>query len=186
MEFSEFDSTKKDIRHRMNRALEVLQDEFAGLRTGRASTALLEPVTVHAYGTDMPMNQIGTISAPEPRLLTIQVWDAGLIQAVEKAICYRNKIGKGSLKSRLKKLIDLRSEEGYLSELSSSSDGLSWYLHEFHCSIRLIAEKYPIVCDQELQLIRQTFPDCEVERVQWRLETVHSCGFHITPCKSNV
>lgn len=86
MEFSDFDSTKKDIRHRMNRAIEVLKEEFAGLRTGRASTALLEPITVQAYGTDMPMNQIGTISAPEPRLLTIQVWDAGLIQAVEKAI----------------------------------------------------------------------------------------------------
>ena len=86
MAFSDFDTTKKDIRYRMNRAQEVLQEEFAGLRTGRASTALLEPIAVHAYGTDMPMNQLGTISAPEPRLLTIQVWDTGLVKAVEKAI----------------------------------------------------------------------------------------------------
>ena len=86
MTFSDFDTAKKDIRHRMERAVEVLHEEFAGLRTGRAATSLLEPVTVHAYGSDMPMNQVGTISAPEPRLLSIQVWDKGLVLAVEKAI----------------------------------------------------------------------------------------------------
>lgn len=86
MTFTDFKSARKDIHHRMERAVEVLQDEFAGLRTGRAATSLLEPVTVHAYGSDMPMNQVGTISAPEPRLLSVQVWDKGLVQAVEKAI----------------------------------------------------------------------------------------------------
>ncbi|MBM08611.1 MAG: ribosome recycling factor [Magnetovibrio sp.] len=84
--FTDFDSTKKDIRHRMNRALVVLQEEFSGLRTGRASTALLEPLQVNAYGSEMPMSQVGTISAPEPRLLSIQVWDKSLVQFVEKAI----------------------------------------------------------------------------------------------------
>lgn len=76
----------KDLRRRMKGAVEVLQHEFAGLRTGRASTSLLEPVTVDAYGTKMPINQVGTIGAPEPRLLTVQVWDKSLVKAVEKAI----------------------------------------------------------------------------------------------------
>lgn len=83
---SDFASTKKDLKRRMNGAVEVLHQEFGGLRTGRAATSLLEPVVVQAYGSDMPMNQVGTISVPEPRMLTVQVWDKGLIQAVEKAI----------------------------------------------------------------------------------------------------
>ncbi|MEK9753057.1 MAG: ribosome recycling factor [Rhodospirillaceae bacterium] len=86
MTFTDFETARKDIRRRMERAVEVLHEEFAGLRTGRAATSLLEPITVHAYGADMPMNQVGTISAPEPRMLTIQVWDRGVVSAVEKAI----------------------------------------------------------------------------------------------------
>ncbi len=76
----------KDIRKRMDGAVEVLRRELAGLRAGRASTSLLEPVVVEAYGTEMPLNQVATVSAPEPRLLTVQVWDRGLVKAVEKAI----------------------------------------------------------------------------------------------------
>ncbi len=76
----------KDIRRRMQGAIEALGREFAGLRAGRASTALLEPINVDAYGSQMPMNQVGTVSAPEARLLTIQVWDQSLVQAVEKAV----------------------------------------------------------------------------------------------------
>ena len=75
-----------DIERRMQKALEVLKHEFAGLRTGRASASLLEPVVVHVYGTDMPINQVATINVPEPRMLTVQVWDRGNVQAVEKAI----------------------------------------------------------------------------------------------------
>ena len=75
-----------DIERRMNGAVEALRTEFGGLRTGRASPTLLEPVTVEAYGAVMPMNQVGTIGVPEPRLLTVQVWDNGLVKAVEKAI----------------------------------------------------------------------------------------------------
>ena len=75
-----------DIERRMNGAVEALRTEFGGLRTGRASPTLLEPVTVEAYGAAMPMNQVGTIGVPEPRLLTVQVWDNGLVKAVEKAI----------------------------------------------------------------------------------------------------
>ncbi|HYM31937.1 MAG TPA: ribosome recycling factor [Candidatus Cybelea sp.] len=75
-----------DIERRMHKALDVLKHEFAGLRTGRASASLLEPVVVHAYGADMPLNQVATINVPEPRMLTVQVWDKGNVQAVDKAI----------------------------------------------------------------------------------------------------
>jgi ribosome recycling factor len=70
----------------MDSALDVLKKEFAGLRTGRASTNLIEPVMVDAYDSKMPLNQLGNISVPEPRLITVQVWDKAMVKAVEKAI----------------------------------------------------------------------------------------------------
>ena len=82
----EFETTKRDIRRRMEGALEVLHKEFGGLRTGRAAASLLEPLTVEAYGQPMPINQVGTIGVPEPRMLTVQVWDKGLVSSVEKSI----------------------------------------------------------------------------------------------------
>ncbi len=75
-----------DLKRRMDGAMEALQKEFAGLRTGRASTSMLEPVTVEVYGSMMPLNQVGTVSVPEPRLLTVQVWDKSVMKSVEKAI----------------------------------------------------------------------------------------------------
>jgi ribosome recycling factor len=77
---------KEDVKRRMKGAVATLRHEFAGLRTGRANPAILEPVTVEAYGTAMHVNQLGTISAPEPRLLTVQVYDKSLAKAVDKAI----------------------------------------------------------------------------------------------------
>ena len=74
------------IERRMDGAQEALRREFAGLRTGRASASLLEPITVNAYGAAMPLNQVATISVPEPRMITVQVWDRKLAGAVEKAI----------------------------------------------------------------------------------------------------
>jgi ribosome recycling factor len=76
----------KDIKQRMDGALEALKREFAGLRTGRASSSLLEPVMVEAYGSSMPISSVGTISVPEPRMITVQVWDRSLVSATEKAI----------------------------------------------------------------------------------------------------
>ncbi len=76
----------KDLRRRMDGALEVLRKEFAGLRTGRASASLLDPVAVEAYGNAMPLNQVGTVSVPEPRLIIVQVWDRANVKATEKAI----------------------------------------------------------------------------------------------------
>jgi ribosome recycling factor len=82
-------SDKPDLSQyqtRMDKAVAALKEEFAGLRTGRASIGLLEPVTVEAYGSTVPLNTVGAISAPEPRMLTVNVWDKGLVVAVEKAI----------------------------------------------------------------------------------------------------
>lgn len=76
----------KDIERRMHGALETLKSEFGGLRTGRASASLLEPVMVDAYGQKMPINQVGTISVPEPRMITVQVWDKSMVGPVEKGI----------------------------------------------------------------------------------------------------
>ena len=75
-----------DIERRMKGAVEALKREFAGLRTGRASAALLEPITVDAYGSKMPLNQVGTVGVPDPRMLTVQVWDNSLVGVVEKSI----------------------------------------------------------------------------------------------------
>ena len=74
------------IKRRMDGAQEALRREFAGLRTGRASASLLEPIMVDAYGAAMPLNQVATIGVPEPRMITVQVWDRGLAGVVEKAI----------------------------------------------------------------------------------------------------
>ena len=77
---------KDGMNRRMNGAVATLKTEFSGLRTGRASTALLDPITVEAYGNAVPINQVGTVSVPEPRLLTVQVWDKQLAKTVDKAI----------------------------------------------------------------------------------------------------
>ena len=76
----------KDLSRRMDGAIEALKRELAGLRTGRASTSLLEPIHVNAYGAETPLNQVATISVPEPRLITVQVWDRALASVVDKAI----------------------------------------------------------------------------------------------------
>ncbi|MFP6688733.1 MAG: ribosome recycling factor [Alphaproteobacteria bacterium] len=75
-----------DLQRRMTGALEVLRKEYSGLRTGRASASLVEPIMVEAYESEMPMNQVATINVPEPRLISIQVWDKSQVKAVEKAI----------------------------------------------------------------------------------------------------
>ena len=75
-----------DIERRMKGAVEALRAEFAGLRTGRANTSMLDPVMVDVYGSSMPINQVGTVSVPEARMLSVQVWDKANAAAVEKAI----------------------------------------------------------------------------------------------------
>lgn len=75
-----------ELKRRMQGAIQVLKQEFGGLRTGRASINLVEPIQVEAYGTHMPLNQVATVSIPEPRLISVQVWDRSVVHAVEKAI----------------------------------------------------------------------------------------------------
>ncbi len=75
-----------DLERRMDGAIANLRTEFASLRTGRASASMLEPVTVEAYGQQTPINQVGTVNVPEPRMVTINVWDKSMVNAVEKAI----------------------------------------------------------------------------------------------------
>ncbi|MDQ2092587.1 ribosome recycling factor [Rhodalgimonas zhirmunskyi] len=75
-----------DLERRMQGAMGALRTEFASLRTGRASASMLEPIMVDAYGSTTPINQVGTVNVPEPRMVTINVWDKSLVQAVEKAI----------------------------------------------------------------------------------------------------
>jgi ribosome recycling factor len=77
---------KADLERRMAGAVESLKGDLTGLRTGRASTSLLDPVTVEVYGAHMPLNQVATVSAPEPRMLSVQVWDKSNVGPVEKAI----------------------------------------------------------------------------------------------------
>lgn len=80
------DDLLKDLRRRMDGAIEVLRKEFGGLRTGRASASLLEPVTVPAYGGTVPLSQVASVNVPEPRMISVQVWDRNVVKAVDKAI----------------------------------------------------------------------------------------------------
>ncbi len=105
-------------------------------------------------------------------------------QAQQKALDYRRQIGNGPLQLRLGRLVQLRRGEGYVAECEPDGDK-AWIISEYHCSVMRIAEQFPCVCDQELQLIRHTFPDCAVERVHWRLDKGHSCGFRLTPTYSS-
>lgn len=102
-------------------------------------------------------------------------------QSLEKASDYRHQIGEGPLPERLERLVELRRREGYMAEYRRNPDGPGWVISEYHCSVMKIAEQFPCVCDQELQLIRHTFPDCQVDRVHWLLEGGHACGFRLQP-----
>lgn len=82
----EFEVDTDDLERRMKGAMDSLRHEFGSLRTGRASASMVEPVMVDAYGSPTPINQIGTINVPEPRMVTINIWDKGLVSRAEKAI----------------------------------------------------------------------------------------------------
>ncbi len=84
-----------DLERRMKGAMESLRGEFASLRTGRASASMIEPVQVEAYGQMTPINQLGTVNVPEPRMVTINIWDKGMVNKVEKAL---RESGLGSIR----------------------------------------------------------------------------------------
>ena len=82
----EIDYDEADLKRRMDGAIEALRKEFGGLRTGRASASLLDPIKIDAYGSMTPINQIGTVSVPEPRMISVQIWDKTMVPAADKAI----------------------------------------------------------------------------------------------------
>lgn len=105
-----------DLKSRMQKSISSLRDELAGLRTGRASASLLEPVSVEAYGSRTPLNQVATVTVPEPRMLSVSVWDRSLANAVEKAIrdsgLGLNPIGEGqTIRVPLPELNEQRRKE---------------------------------------------------------------------------
>lgn len=81
---------KNELSTKMDKALDAMNREFSGLRTGRASTHLLDPVVVEVYGSKMPISQVGTVSTPDAKTITVQVWDKGMVKTVEKAIADAN------------------------------------------------------------------------------------------------
>lgn len=122
---------------------------------------------------------LGSMAASLPSGTVEQLLEG---QALEKAAEYRRLIGGGSIEERLEQLVELRRSEGYMAECRPDPEAGGWVISEFHCSVMKIAEQFPCVCEQELQLMRHTFPDCRVERVNWLLEGGHSCGFRLLPC----
>jgi len=133
---------KADLQRRMHGAVEVLKHDLGGLRTGRASTSLLDPVAVEVYGANMPINQVATVSAPEPRMLTVQVWDRSNVNAVEKAIRSAglglNPISEGQLirlpipdlteerRKELAKLAHQYAEKARIAVRNVRRDGMDW------------------------------------------------------------
>lgn len=131
---------KNDIKKRMDGALDSLKSEFSGLRAGRASTSLLDTVVVEVYGSKMPLNQVGSVAVPEPRLLTVQVWDSSNTQAVEKSIRNSglglNPMSEGSLiripmpelneerRAELKKVAGKYAEQARIAIRNVRKDGM--------------------------------------------------------------
>ncbi|SAY39353.1 iron-sulfur cluster biosynthesis transcriptional regulator SufR [Candidatus Synechococcus spongiarum] len=102
-------------------------------------------------------------------------------QAAAQARHYRNLLGDCPLEKRLQRLVELRRQEGYVADYEPCEDQHGWLLAAFHCSVARIAEQFPVICSQELQLYRSIFPDCQVERVHWIQEGDHYCGFRVQP-----
>ena len=102
-------------------------------------------------------------------------------QAQGQAAAYQQQLGEGELAQRLERLVELRRREGYVADCHAETGSRAWLLQEYHCSVSRVAEAFPLICDQELQVMRHTFPDCTVERVHWKLDGDHSCGFRVEP-----
>ncbi len=131
---------KSDLERRMNGAVEALKNDLSGLRTGRANVALLDPVQVEVYGANMPLNQVATVSVPEPRMISVQVWDKGNVNAVEKAIRSAglglNPVADGSMlrlpipdmteerRKELAKLVGQYAEKARISVRNVRRDGM--------------------------------------------------------------
>lgn len=182
------DPDLSDIQRRMDGALDALHREFAGLRTGRASIGLLEPINVPAYGASMPLNQVGTIGVPEPRMITVQVWDKSLLSAVDKAIrdsglglnpstdgqLVRVPIPQLSEERRVElgKIAGKYAEQARVAVRNVRRDGMEMLKHmerdgeisqdEHH----LWGEEIQVLTDQHVKLIDETLAQKEAEIMQ--------------------
>ena len=174
-----FDELKKDVKHRMEVTVEVVKKEFSGLRTGRASVSLLEPIMVEAYGSQMPLNQVASIAVPEARMLSVQVWDKGQTKAVEKAIRESslglNPVVEGQLlrvpipalteerREELKKVAGKYAEEGkiairnvrrdgndHLKKMEKDHDISEDAHHEYHDEIQKMTDGFIAQIDDSL------------------------------------
>jgi ribosome recycling factor len=174
-----FDELKKDVKHRMEVTVEVVKKEFSGLRTGRASVGLLEPIMVEAYGSQMPLNQVASIAVPEARMLSVQVWDKGQTKAVEKAIRESslglNPVVEGQLlripipalteerREELKKVAGKYAEEGkiairnvrrdgndHLKKMEKDHDISEDAHHEYHDEIQKMTDGFIAQIDDSL------------------------------------
>ena len=103
--------------------------------------------------------------------------------AADQARRYRTFLGNCSLEKRLERLVELRRREGYVADYEPCQEPQGWLLTAFHCSVARIAEQFPVICSQELQLYRSIFPDCHVERIHWIQEGDHCCGFRVRQSK---
>ena len=124
---------------------------------------------------------LGLLQSLSTALPPEQVKDLLSTQADCQAGRYRDQLGDEPLSGRLEKLVELRRREGYVADCRQDPDSSAWLLQEYHCSVSRVAEAFPLICDQELQVMRRTFPDCSVERVHWKLDGDHTCGFRLTP-----
>lgn len=205
------EASASSLAERLGVSVQVMRRHLRGLQT----EGLVES-TPDAVGPGRPINRwrltdqgrnrfpdnsdhfaLGLMHAMASSLPAETMRTLLLRQAIDKAHDYRRLIGEGSLQERLERLVHLRRDEGYLTELhrlpftselntlQAESGSSAWVISDFHCSLVRIAEEFPIICDQELQLIRHTFPDCRVDRVHWRLKEGHTCGFRLTPMHSS-
>lgn len=187
------EATANDIATRLKISVQVTRRHLRGLEDegliegsssaegpGRPSYHWQLTSQGHAQFADGSESFALTLLESLSKELSDQAFQALLHQqAQQQAAQYRERLGDGPLEQRVERLVELRKAEGYVAECDPEANG--WVIREFHCSVMRIAEQFPCVCDQELQLIRHTFPDCQVDRVHWRLEAGHSCGFRLTP-----
>ncbi len=182
------DPDLSDVERRMKGAVDVLRSEYGGLRTGRASVSLLEPITVEAYGTQMPINQVSSTSVPDPRMLSVQVWDKTMVSAVDKAIRTSglglNPIVEGQLlrvpipelneerRVELSKIAGKYAEQARVAVRNVRRDGMELLKHmekdgemsqDEH---KLWAEEVQEMTNSKIEEIDRTFADKEHEILQ--------------------
>ena len=150
----DFELDTDDLTRRMDGAIANLRTEFASLRTGRASASMLEPVMVDAYGAMTPINQVGTVNVPEPRMVTVNVWDKGLVGKVEKAIRESRELTKVAGQYAENARVSIRNlrRDGMDQIKKAKADGLSEDDQKFwETEVQELTNTYIAKVDQALE-----------------------------------